>query len=73
MHEACDKGHDKIVQLLLDHGFPVDTPDEVSELSCIHVVKLCNTTEITKATLITNECVKCMIYDRSNILAKTTC
>ena len=61
MHEACDKGHDKIVQLLLDHAVPVDTPDEVSEILCIHVVKLCNTTEINKATLITNECVKCMI------------
>ena len=61
LHEACVKGHDKIVQLLLDHGVPVDIAYEVSDISCIHVVKLCDTTEITKVTLITNECVKYMI------------
>ena len=31
LYVACDKGHDKIVQLLLDHGVQVDIPDEVSE------------------------------------------
>ena len=51
---ACHKGHDKIVQLLLDHGVQVDIPDEVSDISCIYVVKLCNTTKINKATLVTN-------------------
>ena len=61
MHEPCDKGHDKIVQLLPDHGVPVDIAYEINDISCIRVVKLCNTTEINKATLITNECVKCMI------------
>ena len=35
---ACDKGHYEIVQLLLDHGVQVDIPDEVSDISCIHVV-----------------------------------
>ena len=52
LYVACHTGNDKIVQLLLDHGVQVDTPDEVSDISCIHVVKLCNTTKIIKATLI---------------------
>ena len=55
LYVACDRGHDKIVQLLLDHGVQVDISDEVSDISCIHVVKLCNTTKIHKATLVTNE------------------
>ena len=55
LYVACDTGHDKIVQLLLDHGVQVDIPDEVSDISCIHVVKLCNTTKINKSTLVTNE------------------
>ena len=54
LHVACLKGHDNIVQLLLDYGVQVDIPDEVSDISCIHVVKLCNTTKINKATLVTN-------------------
>ena len=54
LHVACLKGHDNIVQLLLDYGVQMDIPDEVSDISCIHVVKLCNTTKINKATLVTN-------------------
>ena len=61
LHIACDTGHDKIVQLLLDHGVQVDIADEVSDISCIHVVKLCNTTEINKATLVTNQSY-CLTY-----------
>ena len=57
LYVTCDKGHDKIVQLLLDHGAQVDIADEVSDIFCIDVivVKLCNTSEINKATLVTNE------------------
>ena len=55
LYVACDTGHDKIVQLLLDHGVQVDIPDEVSDISCIHVVKLCNTTKINKSTFVTIE------------------
>ena len=66
LYVACDKGHYKIVLLLLDHGVQVDIPDEVSDISCIHVVKLCNTTKINKANLVTNEyfydCVKYIIH-----------
>ena len=50
MYIACYKGHDKVVQVLLDHGAKADVPDKVSNISCIHV-KLCNTTEINEATL----------------------
>ena len=42
LYIACYKGHDKVVQVLLDHGVEVDVPDKVSDISCIHV-KLCNT------------------------------
>ena len=38
LYVACDTGHDKIVQLLLDHGVQVDIADEVSDISCIYVV-----------------------------------
>ena len=55
LYVACDTGHDKIVQLLLDHGVQVDIPDEVSDHSCIHIVKLYNTTKINKSILVTNE------------------
>ena len=55
LHVACYTGHDKIVQLLLDHGVQVDIADEVSDISCIHIVKLCNTIKINKATLVTNK------------------
>ena len=56
MYIACSNGHDKVVQILLDHGAQVDVPENVSNISCI-TVKLCNTTEVNKATLVTNECV----------------
>ena len=47
---ACFKGHDKVVQLLLDHGVQVDVQCKVSDTSCLHV-KLCNATEINEGTL----------------------
>ena len=49
LYIACYKGHNKIVQLLLDHGVQMDVPDKVSNITCIHV-KLCNTTEINNDT-----------------------
>ena len=49
LHIACSKGHDKVVQALLDHGVQVDIPDKVSDISCIHV-KLCNKTKVNGAT-----------------------
>ena len=51
---ACYSGYDKVVQVLLDHGVEVDVQDKVSDISCIHA-KLCNTTEVNEATLITKE------------------
>ena len=54
LYIACANGHDKVVQALLYHGVQVDIPDEVSDISCIHV-KLCNKTEIDEATLVTQE------------------
>ena len=47
LHIACSNGHDKVVQVLLDHGVQVDVQDRVSDISCIHV-KLCNTTEVNE-------------------------
>ena len=41
MYIACYSGHDKVVQVLLDHGVEMDVPDKVSDISSIHV-KLCN-------------------------------
>ena len=37
LHIACSNGHDKVVQVLLNHGVQVDVQDEVSNISCIHV------------------------------------
>ena len=37
LHIAWHKGHDKVVQLLLNHGVKVDIPDKVSDISCIDV------------------------------------
>ena len=54
LYIACANGHDKIVQALLGHGVQVDIPNEVSDISYIHV-KLCNKTEIDEATLVTQE------------------
>ena len=62
MYIACSKGHDKVVQTLLNHGVQVDVQDEVSDISCIHV-KLCNTTEVNEATLlVTQEINKNDVY-----------
>ena len=35
LHIACSKGHDKVVEALLNHGAQVDVQDEVSNMSCI--------------------------------------
>ena len=32
LSRACYRGHDKVVQVLLDHGVKVDVPDEVSDI-----------------------------------------
>ena len=45
LYIACSDGHDKVVQVLLDHGVQVDVQDKVSDILCIHV-KLCNTTKV---------------------------
>ena len=50
MYIACYNGNDQVVQLLLEHGVKVDVPDEVSDISCIHV-KLYNKTEVNEGTL----------------------
>ena len=34
---ACYNGHDKVVQLLLDHDVHIDVPDEVSNHIFIHL------------------------------------
>ena len=34
---ACYNGHDKVVQVLLDHGVQVDIPDKVSDHVFIHL------------------------------------
>ena len=51
LYIACYKGHDKVVQVLLDHGVEVDFSYKVSN---IHV-KLCGTKEVNKFTLVTKE------------------
>ena len=32
LYIACDRGHDKVVQVFLDHGVEVDVPDKVSDI-----------------------------------------
>ena len=54
LYKACSNGHDKVVQVLLDHGVQVDVPDMVRNISCIHV-KLCNATEVYEDTLVIQE------------------
>ena len=44
---ASDNGHDKVVQLFLDHSVQVDVPDKVSDISCIHI-NLYNTAEVNE-------------------------
>ena len=61
LHIACSNGHDKVVHTLLNHGVQVNVQDEVSDISCMHV-KLCNTTEVNKATLVTQEINKNIVY-----------
>ena len=51
MHLACSNGHDKVVQVLLDHGVEVDVQEEVSNISFVHF-KLSSTTEFNKVTLV---------------------
>ena len=71
MYIVCANGHDKVVQVLLDHGVRVDIPDEVSDISCIHV-KLCNKTEIDKATLVIQEINKNDVHVLSCCSAMTS-
>ena len=54
LYTACSKGHDKVVQVLLDHGVQVDVQDKVSD-KLFFYVKLCNTTEVNEATLVTQK------------------
>ena len=51
MYIECDNGHDKVVQVLLDHDVQVDVPDKVSGISCIHI-KLYNTMEVNEIVLV---------------------
>ena len=71
LYIACSNGHDKVVQALLDHGVQVDIPDEVSDISCIHV-KLCNKTEIDEATLVRQEIKKNDVHVLSCCSAMTS-
>ena len=52
MHTACYNDHVSVVQVFLEHGVQVDVPDQVSDISCIHV-KLCDATEVNEAILVT--------------------
>ena len=71
LYIACSNGHDNVVQALLDHGVQVDIPDEVSDISCIHV-KLCNKTEIDEATLVRQEINKNDVHVLSCCSAMTS-
>ena len=71
LYIACTNGRDKVVQALLDHGVLVDIPDEVSDISCIHV-KLCNKTEIDEATLVRQEINKNDVHVLSCCSAMTS-
>ena len=51
LHVACSNGHDKVVQVLLDHGVQVNVQGKVSNISFVHF-KLSRTTEINKVTLV---------------------
>ena len=70
MHVACDKGHYKIVQLLLDHGVQVDIADEVSDISYIHVVSYVIQPKIIKLLWSKMNVLSVWYNDWSNILAK---
>ena len=71
LYIACANGHDRVVQALLDHGVEVDIPEEVSDISCIHV-KLCNKTEIDEATLVRQEINKNDVHVLSCCSAMTS-
>ena len=71
LYKACDNGHDKVVQALLDHGVQVDIPEKVSDISCIHV-NVCNKTEIDEATLVTQEINKNDVHVLSCCSAMTS-
>ena len=57
MDIASYEGHDKVVQLLLDHGVQVDVPDKVSDYIFIHVdilrINDVYTTEVNELTSVT--------------------
>ena len=57
MDIASYEGHDKVVQLLLDHGVQVDVPDMVSDYIFIHVdilrINDVYTTEVNELTSVT--------------------
>ena len=61
LYTACSNGHDKVVQVLLDHGAQVDVPDKVNDIS-YSLVKLCNTTKVSEGTLVTQEINKNDVY-----------
>ena len=71
LYIACFSGHDKVVQALLDHGVQMDLPNEVSDISCIHV-RLYNKTEIDEATLVTQEINKNDVHVLSCCSAMTS-
>ena len=50
-HTACSNGHDKVVQVLLDHGVQVDVQDKVNNISCVYYM-FSSTTEINNVTLV---------------------
>ena len=51
MHLACCNGHDKVVQVLLDHGVQVDVQEKVSNILLVYF-KLSNTREFNNITLV---------------------
>ena len=51
MHLACSNGHDKVVQVLLDHCVQVDIQDKVSNILFVHF-KLSSTTEFNNVTMV---------------------
>ena len=69
MYIAFDNGHDKVVQLLLDHGAQVDVPDKVSEISYIHI-NLYNTAEVNEiiGDIINGQKMICLYYHCSAVV-----
>ena len=54
LYTVCSIGHDKVVQVFIDHAVQMDVQDKVSDISFIHV-KICYKTEVNEATLVTQE------------------